>query len=85
MRRSSCYRWRLHSLDAPEVTPADRILAVCAEMRAAEEYGLVGPFQYGAWRQAPEDVAAAIEKAPQNPPQTPPKTAQNSPSKEKGP
>lgn len=42
------------------MTPADRILAVCAEMRAAEEYGLVGPMQYGAWRQALEDVAAVL-------------------------
>lgn len=44
------------------MTPTDRILAVCAEMRAAEEYGLVSPFQYGAWRQALEDVAAVLAK-----------------------
>lgn len=42
------------------MNPIDRILAVCAEMRAAEEYGLVGPMQYGAWRQALEDVAAVL-------------------------
>lgn len=48
------------------MNPADRILAICAEMRAAEEYGLVSPFQYGAWRQALEDVAAVLS-SPQIP------------------
>lgn len=58
------------------MNPADRILAVCAEMRAAEEYGLVGPFQYGAWRQTLEDVAAVLN-APQIPPQTVPNPAES--------
>lgn len=44
------------------MTPADRIRAVCAEMKAAEEYGLVSPFQYGSWRLALEDVAAVLDR-----------------------